>query len=155
MQETHVQSLGQEDPLEKEMATHSSILAWEIPWTEEPGGLQSMGPKRAGHNWATVEGPLQRRLAGGDRGWAQLWIQQEKVEVCSQVSGQGSPVDGKLLNWSIRDQGALVKPTSQDSCRRQAGVVRHHWGRVEGDEEFGQISRVIRHRGCGILVKLT
>ena len=43
MQETQVQSLGQEDPLEKEMATHSSILAWEIPWTEEPGGLQSMG----------------------------------------------------------------------------------------------------------------
>ena len=43
MQETPVQSLGQEGPLEKEMATHSSILAWEIPWTEEPGGLQSMG----------------------------------------------------------------------------------------------------------------
>ena len=41
--ETQVWSLGQEDPLEKEMATHSSILAWEIPWTEEPGGLQSMG----------------------------------------------------------------------------------------------------------------
>ena len=43
MQETKVQSLGQEDPLEKGMATHSSILAWRIPWTEEPGGLQSMG----------------------------------------------------------------------------------------------------------------
>ena len=43
MQETWVQSLGQEDPLEKEMTTYSSILAWEIPWTEEPGGLQSMG----------------------------------------------------------------------------------------------------------------
>ena len=43
MQETTVRSLGWEDPLEKEMATHSSILAWEIPWTEEPGGLQSMG----------------------------------------------------------------------------------------------------------------
>ena len=43
MQETWVQSLGQEDPLQKEMATHSSILAWRIPWTEEPGGLQSMG----------------------------------------------------------------------------------------------------------------
>ena len=42
-QETQVQSLGQEDPLEKEMATHSGILAWEISWTEEPGGLQSMG----------------------------------------------------------------------------------------------------------------
>ena len=43
MQETRVQSLGREDPLEKEMATHSSILAWRIPWTEEPGGLQSIG----------------------------------------------------------------------------------------------------------------
>ena len=43
VQETRVQSLGQEDPLEKEMANHSSILAWRIPWTEEPGGLQSMG----------------------------------------------------------------------------------------------------------------
>ena len=43
MQETQVQSLGQEDPMEKEMATHSSILAWKIPWTEEPGELQSMG----------------------------------------------------------------------------------------------------------------
>ena len=42
-QKTQVQSLGQEDPLEKEMATHASFLAWEIPWTEEPGGLQSMG----------------------------------------------------------------------------------------------------------------
>ena len=43
MQETSVHSLGQEDPLEKRMATHSSIVAWRIPWTEEPGGLQSMG----------------------------------------------------------------------------------------------------------------
>ena len=45
MQETQVQSLGWEDPLEKEMATHFSILAWNIPWTEEPGGLQSRGSK--------------------------------------------------------------------------------------------------------------
>ena len=50
VQETWVRSLGQEDPLEKEMATHSSILAWKIPWTEEPGGLQSMGSQRVGHN---------------------------------------------------------------------------------------------------------
>ena len=49
MQETWVRSLGQEDPLEKEMATHSSILAWRIPWTEEPGGLQSMGSQKVGH----------------------------------------------------------------------------------------------------------
>ena len=46
MQDTHVQSLGREDPLEKGMATHSSILAWRIPWTEDPGGLQSVGSQR-------------------------------------------------------------------------------------------------------------
>ena len=50
VQETQVQSLGQEDPLEKEMATHSSILAWRIPWREEPGRLQFMGLQRVGHN---------------------------------------------------------------------------------------------------------
>ena len=50
MQETWVQSLGQEDPLEEEMATHSSILAWRIPWTEEPGGLQSMESQKVRHN---------------------------------------------------------------------------------------------------------
>ena len=53
MQETWVWSLGQEDPLEKEMATHSSTLAWKIPWMEEHGRLQSMGSKRARHDWAT------------------------------------------------------------------------------------------------------
>ena len=50
MQETWVQSLGQEDTLEKEMATHSSTLDWKIPWMEEPDGLQSMGSQRVGHN---------------------------------------------------------------------------------------------------------
>ena len=50
MQETQVPSLGQEDPLEKEMATHSSIIAWKTPWTEEPVRLQSMGSQRAGHD---------------------------------------------------------------------------------------------------------
>ena len=50
MQETWVQSLGQEDPLEKEMATHSSILAWKIPWSEEPDRLQSMGSRRVGRD---------------------------------------------------------------------------------------------------------
>ena len=53
MQETWVWSLGWEDPLEKEMATHSSILAWRIPWMEEPGGLQSMVSQRVRHDWAT------------------------------------------------------------------------------------------------------
>ena len=58
MQDTWFQSLGQEYPLEKEMATHYSILTWEIPWTEEPDGLQSMGSQRVGHdrnNWASTQ----------------------------------------------------------------------------------------------------
>ena len=50
MQDTQVQSLGQEDPLEEEMAIHSSTIAWKIPWTEEPGRLQSMGSQRVGHD---------------------------------------------------------------------------------------------------------
>ena len=53
MWETWVWSLGWEDPLEEGMATHSSILAWRIPWTEEPGGLQSMGSQRVGRDWVT------------------------------------------------------------------------------------------------------
>ena len=51
IRETWVRSLGWEDPLEKGMATHCSILAWRIPWTEEPGGLQSMGSQRVRHDW--------------------------------------------------------------------------------------------------------
>ena len=53
MQETRIWSLGWKDPLEKRLATHSSIFVWRIPWTEEPGGLQSMGSQKVGHNWAT------------------------------------------------------------------------------------------------------
>ena len=55
MKEAQVQSLGQEDPLEEEMTTHSSILVWEIPWTEEPGVLQSMGLQRVRHDLATEQ----------------------------------------------------------------------------------------------------
>ena len=53
MREMWVCSLGQKDPLEKGVAAHSSLFAWRIPWTEEPGGLQSMGSQRVGHNWTT------------------------------------------------------------------------------------------------------
>ena len=53
MQETGIWSLGWKDPLEKRLATHSSIFAWRIPWTEEPGRLESMGLQKVGHNWAT------------------------------------------------------------------------------------------------------
>ena len=84
MRETWVQSLDQEDPLEKEMATHSSILAWRIPWTEEPSGLQSMGSQRVRHDWATsiqfnsIHMLVWARLACESpgvfgRGMGQLW----------------------------------------------------------------------------------
>ena len=65
MQETWVQSLVWEDPLEKAIATHSSILAWKIPWMEEPGRLQFMGPQRVGHDWTTslsLSSPVLRIL---------------------------------------------------------------------------------------------
>ena len=55
MQEVWVWFLGQENSLKEEIATHSSILSWQIPWTEKPGKLQSMGPQRVGHDWVTEQ----------------------------------------------------------------------------------------------------
>ena len=62
MQKTQIWCLGREDPLKVEMATHSSILAWRILWTEEPGGLQSMGSQKVGHDWATFIGGCSRKI---------------------------------------------------------------------------------------------
>ena len=68
MQEAQVGSLGQKDPLEEEMATHSNILAWEILWIEETGRLQSRGSQRVGHNWAYMQDfELQSRTTGKDQ----------------------------------------------------------------------------------------
>ena len=64
MEETRVWSLGGEDPLEKGMATHSSILAWRIPWTEGPGGLQSVGLQRVGHDCRDLAQVTSKDLAG-------------------------------------------------------------------------------------------
>ena len=67
MQETQVRFLGQEDPLEKEMATHSSILAWEIPWADEPGGLQSTGLQESGTTeWLNYHNLFLSHLVGND-----------------------------------------------------------------------------------------
>ena len=98
MWETWVWSLGQEDPLEKEMATQSSTLAWRIPWTEEPGRLQSTGLQSVGHDWATslslstriksmitAATDLKNHLKGvqgGDQEWGNL---------CSEKSWQNRP----------------------------------------------------------------
>ena len=74
MQKIWVWSLGQEDPLEKEMAAHSSILAWEIPWTEEPGKLQSMWSHKVGHNLATKEQLKQKLMIQCLRSVAKLCL---------------------------------------------------------------------------------
>ena len=74
MRETQVRFLGWEDPLEKEMATHSSVLAWKIPWTEEPGRLQSMGLQRVRHDWATShKGATAQKFSEGSISRSVKW----------------------------------------------------------------------------------
>ena len=73
MQEIRVQSLGREDVLEKEMATHSSILAWKTPWMEEPGRLQSMGSQRVGYDWATSLSHIYLGFPGGSDSKESAW----------------------------------------------------------------------------------
>ena len=70
VQETWVRFLGWKDPLEKEITTHSSILAWKIPWTEDPGRLQSMGLQRIGHDWATNTFTFSRQGRKMGNGWS-------------------------------------------------------------------------------------
>ena len=85
MQEMWVQSLGQEDPLEQDMATHSSVLAWRIPWTEEPGGLQSMGSQRLGHDLGTKQ--LEVRIKQSCP-----WSISHQMQLIDTPSIPGSPV---------------------------------------------------------------
>ena len=94
MQETWVQFLGWEDPLEKEMATHSSILAWEIPWTEEPGGLQSMELQRVGHDWATEHTRLEVLNEEGTS--RRFWGPVEGNELCVLRHDKSGPQDSDI-----------------------------------------------------------
>ena len=95
MWETWVQSLGWEDPLEKGMATHSSILAWRIPWTEGPGRLQSMGSQRVGHNWMTftlnpVDGGMRSEINSVTNILRIVYV--FSVTGCSETEGSDGPV---------------------------------------------------------------
>ena len=85
MRETRVQSLGQEDPLEKEMVTHSSILAWIIPWMEKPGRLQSMGSQRAGQDWATSLSPFFLVLKAEKHFFSSIHIEIEMIKSPSSL----------------------------------------------------------------------
>ena len=108
-QEIRVQSLGQEDPLEKEMATHASILAGRIPWTEEPGGLQSMGLQRVRHDWATEHAYNCEKIFVRWRRRGKLW---ELRGGLSMEEGKGpsicqEPPKSKGLHMSYQFPAAL------------------------------------------------
>ena len=118
--ETRVWSLGQEDPLEKGMATHSSVLAWRIPWIEEPGRLQFMGLQRVGHDWALSlqEIYLPNRLLGMNR-------VSSSRPIAFIVNMWFDPCSGLLIGKDSdagRDCGQEEKGTTEDEM---AGW--HHW----------------------------
>ena len=104
MQEIQIRSLGGKDPLEKEMATHSSILAWKILWTEEPGGLQSMGSQRVRHYWACIKKKRKRvwnisQVLLQKRWWWLFWasLVVQLVKICLQCGRPGfNPWVGKI-----------------------------------------------------------
>ena len=100
MQETQVRSLGQEDPLEKEMATHSSILAWRIPWTEELGRLQSTGSQRVGHDWSDFTS-LLRHLRGLTLHWKLKWPPWSSCFARWCCSSSGPAPTTPFASWSI------------------------------------------------------
>ena len=145
MQETWVQSLGQEDLLEKEMATHSSILAWKIPWTEDPGRLQSMGSQRVEHDWVTSLHPKEtHKERGSVLGWMASLMQRTWVRVGfgswwwtgkpGVLQSTGSQRVGKWLNdWTevlallfpkrpprARERGWTNCPCTKAHCIRRA-----------------------------------
>ena len=139
MRKTQVQSLGWHDPLEKEMATCSSILAWEIPWTEEPGRLQSMGLQRVGQDLVTKQ--KQQTIhsnveALNPRSWwfwrCSLW----EVIKTSKVMRVG-PYDGlHVLKQKRRDQS----PCSFPLCTQQEGISLTARKRVlTGTESVGTL----------------
>ena len=108
MQETLVRSLDQDDPLEKGMAAHSSVLAWEIPWTEEPGGLQSTGSQRVGHDRAT-EQQLLSCVSTTCQGWEPL------AGLCPLLSVPSV----RLLTHPIALCNLALRTLSPEFCFRQ------------------------------------
>ena len=95
MQETRLGFLGQEDPLEEEMATHSYILAWRTPWTEEPSGLQSMWSQRVRHNWSDLACTHHIPSRTSDES-----VSRVQEADSSPLSHQGSPESMVLIKWT-------------------------------------------------------
>ena len=119
MQETQIQPLGQEDPLEKEMTTHSSILAWKIPWTEEPGRLQSLGSQSDMTEWLTLSlSPMSKPLKiPRVRPWE--WVKHTKGwkhNVCWQRKGLRTT--GCLNILFLTKQEGIPQHRGPQSCPR-------------------------------------
>ena len=112
MRETWFWSLGQEDALEKEMATHSSILAWAIPWTEEPGRLKFMGLQRVGHNWATNTLTSQATLGGYSWGVVyHHWLSQHTWRKWALFEVTSISLPSRMDLQPPRDQSPLIPVT--------------------------------------------
>ena len=139
VRETQVRSLGGEDPLEKRIATHSNILAWKIPWMEEPGRLQSMGSQRVGHSWATSLS-VSRGLSGGTG-------QAPKLVWDSLSEGKGEPLWGvdpvygishiwfefswfELTYWQLRQKSELLYWLAQMWVKREKWSLKAVNGQI-------------------------
>ena len=118
MRETWIWSLGWEDSLEKRMANHSSILVWRIPWTEEPGRLQSMGSKRVRHNWVTFTFHIP-----SDSG---RWIGPENLRVKTITGFPGGPVV-KTLPASAGDMGLTLVREDFTCHQATKPVCPNYW----------------------------
>ena len=125
IRETWVRSLGWEDPLEEGLATHPSIHAWRIPWTEEPGGLQSMGSQRVRHDWATkhsTAGKWKSCTRTSKQAWILILF---KVPVALRKAGRCSnSVDGTCLSARLCEALSNPHPDAGRAHCRPGGTSR-------------------------------
>ena len=129
IQETQVQSLGWEDPLEKGMATHSSILHWRIPWTEEPGRLQFMELQRVRHDRVTNTFRKDTLMEGSSSGYGDLFLSLPYISVHPGAPGAESyrPRLATLFqdpSRSVAPEGSL---TFESHCPKERPEVKHCW----------------------------
>ena len=128
VQETQVWSLGQGEPLEKEMATHSSILAWRIPWIEEPGGLQSMGSQRVRHDWVTKHTPHICCIYNED--FAIVWLNHSEIpkERKKITSVQELKIKWKKFLRKEREDFCAANSLCIDTCENCVAWITNCFG---------------------------
>ena len=125
MQETWVQSLGQKDLLEEEIATHSNILAWKIPWTEEPGGLQVKGLQRVRHDWVTKH----KSMFGEYTGPSLRTETRSQLCICRKYPYEGQHTPEQMNEWTnelMNDYRLLVEKSHH--CIHSKTLFLLGWG---------------------------